>query len=56
VSGQVKVIDADDLERWRMAGEILARINPDGLRALLVGAEVMIAGTPEPEPECSEAA
>jgi hypothetical protein len=44
-------IDEDELERWRLAGEILARINPGGLQALIVAAEVLVAETQESTPE-----
>lgn len=39
--------DEDDLERWRLAGLLLARLNPDVFEFLLLAAEVGVAQAPE---------
>lgn len=34
-------------ERWRLAGLVLRRVDPVAFEALLLGAEVIVAETPE---------
>jgi hypothetical protein len=35
-------------ERWRVAGQLLLRLDPKTFEALLAGAEVMVVMTPDP--------
>ena len=43
--------DGDLLERWRLAGEVLNRINPEMLRFALLLAEISVLRTPEDSTE-----
>ncbi len=51
----VRVDDESEeaIERWRMAGILLSRLNPVALRVLLLSAEIAVAQAPESSEEIS---